>query len=262
LRTIADLRQHSRSSSPGPSFPILIVVMLFLATARVILSTQNAPSKPAAAHSTSPSSAISSGGSIATPSSASSPPTNCTSRSAIRASHAHLPHHVLRRHRSQLLGTAPRRQDGPDSKQSQHHVDRSRKTRPLPRPVRAILRRPARQDAAARLCRPRRLRRLGRAQQQQPPSQNANCRAGRAVFEAQRLHQLPHHRRHRRARPLRPDLTHVASRDTIASGSVPNTPENLRAFIDNPAHFKPGVLMPAMHLNEHDLDAVTAYLTR
>jgi cytochrome c oxidase subunit 2 len=58
-----------------------------------------------------------------------------------------------------------------------------------------------------------------------------------------------------------PDLTHVGSRDTIASGSVPNTPANLRTFVDNPAHFKPGVLMPPMHLNEHDLDAVTRYLT-
>jgi cytochrome c oxidase subunit 2 len=57
-----------------------------------------------------------------------------------------------------------------------------------------------------------------------------------------------------------PDLTHVASRDTIASGAVPLTPANLRAFVDNPAHFKPGVLMPAMHLNDQDLDAVTAYL--
>ena len=57
-----------------------------------------------------------------------------------------------------------------------------------------------------------------------------------------------------------PDLTHVASRDTIASGSVPNTVANLRSFIDNPANFKPGSLMPAMHLNNHDLNAVTAYL--
>ena len=57
-----------------------------------------------------------------------------------------------------------------------------------------------------------------------------------------------------------PDLTHLASRDTIASGSVPLTPANLRAFVDNPAQFKPGCLMPAMHLNDHDLDAVTAYL--
>jgi len=58
-----------------------------------------------------------------------------------------------------------------------------------------------------------------------------------------------------------PDLTHVGSRETIASGSVPNTPTNLREFIDNPANFKPGALMPPMHLDAHDLDAVTAYLT-
>ena len=57
-----------------------------------------------------------------------------------------------------------------------------------------------------------------------------------------------------------PDLTHIASRDTIASGSVPNTAANLRAFVDNPASLKPGALMPPMHLNNHDLDAVTAYL--
>jgi cytochrome c oxidase subunit II len=58
-----------------------------------------------------------------------------------------------------------------------------------------------------------------------------------------------------------PDLTHLASRSTIASGSVPNTPENLRAFIQDPAHFKPGVLMPQIPLSDHDLDAITRYLT-
>ena len=57
-----------------------------------------------------------------------------------------------------------------------------------------------------------------------------------------------------------PDLTHVASRETIGSGAIPNNAVNLRAFVDNPEHFKPGVLMPAMHLNDHDLDAITAYL--
>jgi cytochrome c oxidase subunit 2 len=58
-----------------------------------------------------------------------------------------------------------------------------------------------------------------------------------------------------------PHLTHLASRETIASGSVPNTQANLRAFVDNPAHFKPGALMPPMHLNAHDLDAISTYLT-
>lgn len=57
-----------------------------------------------------------------------------------------------------------------------------------------------------------------------------------------------------------PDLSHVASRETIASGAVPNTLANIRKFVDDPAHFKPGALMPPMHLNDRDLDAVSAYL--
>ena len=57
-----------------------------------------------------------------------------------------------------------------------------------------------------------------------------------------------------------PDLTHLASRDTIASGAIKNTPENLRQWIDNPAAMKPGCLMPPMHLNARDLNAVTAWL--
>ena len=58
-----------------------------------------------------------------------------------------------------------------------------------------------------------------------------------------------------------PDLTHLATRDTIASGPIENTPENLRKWIDDPNSMKPGSLMPAMHLNDHDLDVITAYLT-
>ena len=50
------------------------------------------------------------------------------------------------------------------------------------------------------------------------------------------------------------------SRDTIAAGAAPNTPENLRLWIKDPDTFKPGSLMPAMQLQDQDLDAVTAYL--
>jgi len=57
-----------------------------------------------------------------------------------------------------------------------------------------------------------------------------------------------------------PDLTHVMSRDTIASGVAPNTRENLRRWIRNPDDIKPGSRMPAMNLTEPELDAVTAYL--
>ena len=59
-----------------------------------------------------------------------------------------------------------------------------------------------------------------------------------------------------------PDLTHLASRDTLASGAIPNSPENLRKWIDNPDSIKPGSLMPPMHLNDHDLDLITAYLAK
>jgi cytochrome c oxidase subunit 2 len=57
-----------------------------------------------------------------------------------------------------------------------------------------------------------------------------------------------------------PDLTHLMSRETIASGAALNTPENLRTWIQDPDSTKPGSLMPAMKLNDHDLDALTAYL--
>jgi len=57
-----------------------------------------------------------------------------------------------------------------------------------------------------------------------------------------------------------PDLTHLMSRETIASGAVPNTPGNLRLWIQNPNALKPGSRMPAMGLSDQELDAVTAYL--
>ena len=57
-----------------------------------------------------------------------------------------------------------------------------------------------------------------------------------------------------------PDLTHLMSRDTIASGAASNTAENLRAWIQEPDVIKPGSLMPPMQLNTKDMDALTAYL--
>jgi cytochrome c oxidase subunit II len=57
-----------------------------------------------------------------------------------------------------------------------------------------------------------------------------------------------------------PDLTHLMSRDTIAAGAAPNTPENLRLWIRNPDAIKPGSKMPAMGLSDQDVNAVTAFL--
>lgn len=57
-----------------------------------------------------------------------------------------------------------------------------------------------------------------------------------------------------------PDLTHLMSRDTIASGAAPNTQANLRRWIQNPDCIKPGSKMPAMGLSDLELDRVTQYL--
>ena len=57
-----------------------------------------------------------------------------------------------------------------------------------------------------------------------------------------------------------PDLTHLMSRDTIGAGVAINNHENLRLWIHDPSVFKPGALMPAMGLNDRELNAVTAYL--
>jgi cytochrome c oxidase subunit 2 len=57
-----------------------------------------------------------------------------------------------------------------------------------------------------------------------------------------------------------PDLTHLMSRATLASGIIENNPTNLRQWIKDPDSLKPGALMPAMQLTDEQLDQLTAYL--
>jgi cytochrome c oxidase subunit II len=57
-----------------------------------------------------------------------------------------------------------------------------------------------------------------------------------------------------------PDLTHLASRRTIAAGMLPNTPGNLASWIADPHKHKPGVNMPANPMSGEDLAAIVTYL--
>jgi cytochrome c oxidase subunit II len=57
-----------------------------------------------------------------------------------------------------------------------------------------------------------------------------------------------------------PDLTHLMSRETLAAGAAPNTPQMLRLWIRNPDAIKPGSKMPAMGLSDQEVDAVATYL--
>jgi len=57
-----------------------------------------------------------------------------------------------------------------------------------------------------------------------------------------------------------PNLTHLASRETIGSGIVPLTRENLRAWIADPQTMKIGCNMPSLKLDDRELDLITDYL--
>jgi len=97
-------------------------------------------------------------------------------------------------------------------------------------------------------------------QQKQPGVQDASVAAGRHVFETQACTNC-HTIAGTAARgTFGPDLTHLASRATLASGALPNTPANLQAWIQDPNTLKPGVLMPAMQLSNEQIDEVVAYL--
>ena len=57
-----------------------------------------------------------------------------------------------------------------------------------------------------------------------------------------------------------PDLTHFASRKSIAAGTLPMNKANLYGWIADPQSQKPGSEMPTMTLEPQDVHAIVAYL--
>ena len=50
------------------------------------------------------------------------------------------------------------------------------------------------------------------------------------------------------------------SRETLASGMMRNTRQNLKQWVQDPQAIKPGCLMPSMQLTGKEVDAVVSYL--
>jgi cytochrome c oxidase subunit 2 len=96
--------------------------------------------------------------------------------------------------------------------------------------------------------------------QKQPAIQDEKEAAGRRVFETTACVNCHAISGTNATGRFGPDLTHLMSRDTIAAGAAENTKENLRLWIQNPDAIKPGSLMPAMQLTDADLDALVRYL--
>jgi cytochrome c oxidase subunit 2 len=57
-----------------------------------------------------------------------------------------------------------------------------------------------------------------------------------------------------------PDLTHLASRRSIAAGAMPMSEGNLYGWVADPQSLKPGTRMPTLGLEPDQLHAVVAYL--
>ena len=96
--------------------------------------------------------------------------------------------------------------------------------------------------------------------QQDPANRDEREAAGRRVFESTACLNCHAITGTNGTGRFGPDLTHLMSRHTLASGAAENTPENLRLWIENPDAIKPGSLMPAMKLSKADLEALVRYL--
>src|SRR5262249_39108712 len=97
-------------------------------------------------------------------------------------------------------------------------------------------------------------------EQARPALDEPAARDGRAAFLAQSCVNCHRVRGSPAAGGYAPDLTHLMSRQTLASGMVRNTPENLRNWLADPQSVKPGCLMPAFGLSRADPDRIRGYL--
>jgi cytochrome c oxidase subunit II len=96
--------------------------------------------------------------------------------------------------------------------------------------------------------------------EQQPGANDPAASAGRSAFLAQSCVNCHRVRGTAAQGTYAPDLTHLMDRQTLASGMVPNTAENLRRWVADPQSVKPGCLMPAFGLSDREANDIVDYL--
>jgi cytochrome c oxidase subunit 2 len=98
------------------------------------------------------------------------------------------------------------------------------------------------------------------AHERQLAAEDPAASAGRTAFLAQSCVNCHQVRGTSAQGSYGPDLTHLMSRQTLASGMVENTPEILRRWVADPQRIKPGCLMPAFGLSDRQRNDIVGYL--
>jgi len=98
------------------------------------------------------------------------------------------------------------------------------------------------------------------AHQKSPDVADASVASGRAVFESTACINCHTLGGTVADGTYGPSLSHLMSRATIGAGVATNTAANLRAWIVDPQVLKPGARMPAMKLDGPELDRLVDYL--
>jgi cytochrome c oxidase subunit 2 len=93
-----------------------------------------------------------------------------------------------------------------------------------------------------------------------PSPATATARAGEQVFTASGCSGCHQIRGTSAVATVGPDLTHLASRTSLAALTLPNTPDALTSWIHNPQAIKPGDRMPALGLPRSAVAELVAYL--
>jgi cytochrome c oxidase subunit II len=93
-----------------------------------------------------------------------------------------------------------------------------------------------------------------------PAPRTTDLKRGQQVFETSQCASCHTIRGTAAAGTVGPDLTHLASRTTLAAYTIPNAKDRLGDWVLNPQHVKPGAKMPGFNLSGPDLQALLDYL--
>src|SRR5262249_45171006 len=98
------------------------------------------------------------------------------------------------------------------------------------------------------------------ASQRTAPAEHEATRSGRELFSSLACINCHSVRGTPSNGVFGPDLTHLMSRSTLGAGAPRNTPGNPPAVVKDPRAFKTRAPMPAMKLDDAQLDQLVKYL--